>query len=89
MLWNRLKADTATQGEKLALQGGTRGPRLKAADVAPKTEKTSVETEKQQTRARTETDQKALDELEAAKKAVVVSMNPGVHKNYGRIRSGA
>src|SRR5256714_13237513 len=48
---------------------------VKAADVALKAEKTQVEAEKQQTRARTEADQKALDELEAAKKSIVVSMN--------------
>src|SRR6266567_4433595 len=60
---------------------------VKAADVALKAEKTQVEAEKQQTRARTDADQKALDELEAAKKAIVVSMNPGVYKNYERIRS--
>src|SRR5216684_2076940 len=60
---------------------------VRAADVALKAEKTQVEAEKQQTRARTDADQKALDELEAAKKAIVVSMNPGVYKNYERIRS--
>jgi len=60
---------------------------VKAADVALKAEKTQVEAEKQQTRARTDADQKALDELEAAKKAIVVSMNPNVYKNYERIRS--
>src|SRR5436309_2786946 len=60
---------------------------VKAADVALKAEKTQVEAEKQQTRARTEADQKALDELEAAKKSIVVSMNPSVYKNYERIRS--
>jgi len=60
---------------------------VKAADVALKAEKTQVEAEKQQTRARTEADQKALDELEAAKKSIVVSMTPGVYKNYERIRS--
>jgi len=60
---------------------------VKAADVALKAEKAQVEAEKQQTRERTEADQKALDELDAVKKSIVVSMNPGVYKNYERIRN--
>ena len=60
---------------------------VKAAEVALKAEKTQVEAEKQQTRERTEADQKALAELEVAKKSIVISMNPAVYKNYERIRS--
>jgi uncharacterized protein len=59
---------------------------VKAAETALKTEKTQVEAEKQQARERTEADQKALDELENNKKAIVASMNPAVYKNYERIR---
>src|SRR6266487_3896129 len=60
---------------------------VKAAEVALKAEKAEVEEEKQRARERTEADQKAVNELEATKKAIVGSMNPGVYKNYERIRS--
>lgn len=59
---------------------------VKAAEAALKTEKAQVEAEKQQARARTEIDQKGLDELQATRKAIVASMNPTVYKNYERIR---
>jgi predicted nucleic acid-binding Zn-ribbon protein len=60
---------------------------VKAAEVALKVEKAQVEGEKQQARERTEADQKAVDELDAAKQTIVASMNPNVYKNYERIRS--
>jgi predicted nucleic acid-binding Zn-ribbon protein len=60
---------------------------VKVAEAALKAEKAQVDAEKQQARARTELDQKALDEVDATRKAVVVGMNPGVYKNYERIRS--
>jgi len=60
---------------------------VKAAEVALKVEKAQVEAEKQQARERTEADQKAVDELDAAKQTIVASMNPNVYKNYERIRS--
>src|SRR2546425_2128407 len=49
---------------------------VKAAEVALKAEKAQVEAEKQQTRERTEADQKAVAELETAKKSIVASMTP-------------
>jgi len=60
---------------------------VKAAEIALKAEKAQVEGEKQQARERTEADQKALDDLNATKTAIVASMNPNVYKNYERIRS--
>jgi predicted nucleic acid-binding Zn-ribbon protein len=60
---------------------------VKAAEIALKAEKAQVEAEKQQARARTEADQKALADLEATKKSIVASMTPSVYKNYERIRS--
>src|SRR3989441_8159985 len=73
----------------LDLMGESEGleKNLKAADVALKAEKAQVEAEKQQARERTEADQKAVAELETAKKAIVSSMTPSVYKNYERIRS--
>jgi len=60
---------------------------VKAAEAALKTEKAQVDAEKLQARARTEADQKALDELEATRKSVVATMAPAVYKTYERIRS--
>jgi uncharacterized protein len=60
---------------------------VKAAEIALKAEKAQVEGEKQQARQRTEADQKALDDLNATKTAIVASMSPNVYKNYERIRS--
>jgi predicted nucleic acid-binding Zn-ribbon protein len=60
---------------------------VKAAEVALKAEKAQVDAEKQQTRERTEADQRAVNELEATKKSIVDSMTPGVYRNYERIRS--
>jgi predicted nucleic acid-binding Zn-ribbon protein len=60
---------------------------VKSAEAALKAEKAQVDAEKQQARARTELDQKALDEVDETRKAIVVGMNPGVYKNYERIRS--
>ena len=59
---------------------------VRAAEVALKAEKAQVETEKQQARERTEADQSAVHELQAARKSIVASMNPGVYANYERIR---
>ena len=59
---------------------------VKAAEVALKAEKSQVEAEKQQTRERTEADQKAVAEFQAARKSIVASMTPGVYNNYERIR---
>src|SRR5436309_7593309 len=60
---------------------------VKAAEVALKAEKAQVEGEKQQARERTQVDQNAVDELQAAKKEIVAGMTPSVYKNYERIRS--
>jgi len=60
---------------------------VKAAEVALKAEKAQVEAEKQETRERTEADQRAVNELEATKKSIVDSMTPGVYREYERIRS--
>ena len=60
---------------------------VKAAEVALKAEKTQVETEKQETRERTEADQRAMNELNGTKKSIVDSMTPGVYREYERIRS--
>jgi predicted nucleic acid-binding Zn-ribbon protein len=59
---------------------------VKAAEIALKAEKAEVEAEKQSARERTEADQKALGELESARKSIVASMTPGVYANYERIR---
>jgi hypothetical protein len=60
---------------------------VKAAEAALKLEKAEVEAEKQQARQRTEADQKALNEGEAQRKALIASMTPNVYRNYERIRS--
>ena len=59
---------------------------VKAAEVALKAERAEVEAEKQQARERTDVDQKAVSELQGARKSIVASMNPGVYGNYERIR---
>jgi len=59
---------------------------VKSAEVALKAERAQVEGEKQEARERTEADQKAVDELQTARKSIVASMNPGVYGNYERIR---
>src|SRR5712691_4717733 len=60
---------------------------VRAAEVALKIEKTQVESEKLETRERTEAYQSAVQDLESTKKSIVASMSPGVYKNYERIRS--
>lgn len=59
---------------------------VKSAESALKSEKAQVEAEKQQARARTDTDQKELNEVEQTRKAIVAAMSPGVHRHYERIR---
>lgn len=59
---------------------------VKAAEAALKSEKSQVELEKQQARARTDADQKERGEVEQTRKTIVASMSPGVYKHYERIR---
>jgi uncharacterized protein len=61
---------------------------VKAAEVALGEEKKQVEAEKQEARARTAVDTKALDELNAERKALVAGISVGVYRNYERIRKG-
>jgi predicted nucleic acid-binding Zn-ribbon protein len=59
---------------------------VKAAEVALKEEKHQVEVEKQQARERTAADKKSLDELHAERKQIVGSLNPGLYRNYEKLR---
>src|SRR5690349_20459572 len=61
---------------------------VKAAEIALAEEKKQVEGEKQQARERTAADQKALAELQAERKGLVAEINPGLYRNYERIRKG-
>ena len=59
---------------------------VKAAEADLKEEKKKVEAEKQQVRERTAADQKALDELNAERRAAVPNVTPAVYTAYERIR---
>jgi uncharacterized protein len=59
-----------------------------AAELALKEEKTQVEGEKQQARARTAEDRKALDEINQERAQIVSHMSPQVYRQYERIRKG-
>jgi uncharacterized protein len=59
---------------------------VKAAEAALKIEKEQVEGEKLQARERTEADEKAVRELQEARKSIVASMTPSVYSTYERIR---
>ncbi|HLY16646.1 MAG TPA: C4-type zinc ribbon domain-containing protein [Bryobacteraceae bacterium] len=61
---------------------------VKAAELALKQEKSQVEGEKQQARARTDEDKGALDLINQERTRIVASMSPGVHRHYERIRKG-
>src|ERR1700691_5487439 len=61
---------------------------VKAAEVALKEEKAQVEAEKQQARARTAEDQKALDEIHQERAQIVARLHPNVYRQYERIRKG-
>jgi uncharacterized protein len=61
---------------------------VKAAEIALAQEKKQVEAEKQQARERTAVDKKALEELQAERKALVAGINANVYRNYERIRKG-
>ncbi len=61
---------------------------VKAAESALKTEKTQVETEKQQAVARTAEDKKALDQIHQERAQIVTRINPNVYRQYERIRKG-
>jgi predicted nucleic acid-binding Zn-ribbon protein len=59
---------------------------VKAAEAALKTEKAQVEAEKQQARERTAVDQKAAQELQGERAAVVKEVTPGTYQRYERVR---
>jgi predicted nucleic acid-binding Zn-ribbon protein len=59
---------------------------VKAAEAALKTEKAQVDAEKQQARDRTAVDQKAAQELQAERAAVVKQITPAVYQRYERVR---
>lgn len=59
---------------------------VKAAEAALKAEKTDVEAEKQQARDRTAVDQKAAQELQAERAALVKDITPAVYQRYERVR---
>ncbi len=61
---------------------------VKAAELALKDEKAQVEGEKQQARARTAEDKKALDEINQERARIVAQMNANVYRQYERIRKG-
>jgi len=61
---------------------------VKAAEAALKAEKTEVEAEKAQARERTAATQKAVNELNTERAAMVAQITPAAYKNYERIRKG-
>jgi predicted nucleic acid-binding Zn-ribbon protein len=61
---------------------------VKAAEAALKTEKAQVEAEKQQARDRTAVDQKAAQELQTERTAVVKDVTPSTYQRYERVRKG-
>jgi len=61
---------------------------LKAAEAALKAEKLEVEAEKAQARERTAADQKAAQDLNMERAAIVAQIAPSAHRNYERIRKG-
>jgi uncharacterized protein len=61
---------------------------VKAAEEALKAEKAEVEAEKAQVRERTAVDQKAAQEFNTERAALVAQITPAVYKNYERIRKG-
>lgn len=61
---------------------------VKTAEAALKAEKSHVEAEKAQARERTAIDQKAADELNAERAAMVAQVTPAVYRNYERVRKG-
>jgi predicted nucleic acid-binding Zn-ribbon protein len=61
---------------------------VKAAEGALKTEKTQVEAEKQETRARTATDEKASAELQLERASIVPQIQNATYQVYERARKG-
>jgi len=61
---------------------------VKAAEAALKTEKAHVESEKAQARERTAQDQKASQELQTERAALVAQITLSVYRNYERVRKG-
>src|ERR1700683_1075827 len=61
---------------------------VKAAEAALKTEKAQVDGEKAEARERTARDEKAAQELNGERAALVAKITPSVYKNYERIRKG-
>jgi len=59
---------------------------VKAAELSLKQEKTQVEGEKQQAMSRTAADRQALDQIRQERAAIVARLNPGVYRQYERIR---
>ncbi len=61
---------------------------VKAAEAALKAERAEVEAEKNVTRERTAADQKASDELQKQRAAIVKELTPSVYQRYERVRKG-
>ncbi|HTX39329.1 MAG TPA: C4-type zinc ribbon domain-containing protein [Bryobacteraceae bacterium] len=61
---------------------------VKAAEAALKAEKTEVDAEKAQARERTDATQRAAQELNTERAALVAQITPSAYKNYERIRKG-
>jgi predicted nucleic acid-binding Zn-ribbon protein len=59
---------------------------MKSAEEALKAEKAQVEAEKQDARNRSAADRKAVEELNAERKAIVAGVNPGIYRRYESIR---
>jgi len=61
---------------------------VKAAEAALKGEKAQVEAEKQQARERTAVDQKAAQELQTERAAIVKDITSSTYQRYERVRKG-
>jgi predicted nucleic acid-binding Zn-ribbon protein len=59
---------------------------VKAAEVALKSERTQVESEKQTARERTAVDQKAAADLQSERAGIVKEMTPPVYQRYEKVR---
>jgi predicted nucleic acid-binding Zn-ribbon protein len=59
---------------------------VKAAEVALKSERTQVESEKQSARERTAVDEKAAADLQSERAGLVKEMTPAVYQRYEKVR---
>jgi predicted nucleic acid-binding Zn-ribbon protein len=61
---------------------------VKVAELALKEEKQQVDTEKNQTMARTAEDQKAVDQLQEERAQLAARITPKIYREYERVRKG-